>query len=162
MIFAKIYMDDDGCLVMDSVAHSVSNDIGSVSLSELRSDFSGRPYRVPRTTVIPTSAILCSTEAAAFLGKLFDPQNPSLSVSRFDGDFEFYHAYDEDFAFAYRPDSPDVTYRRVAITDRIAVCISHGVDHNALEKLTLADNETVKQLALREPIKKSDIPKVEG
>ncbi len=162
MIGAKIYLDDDGCLVIDSVAHSFEAGVCRVSLSEIRSDFFGRPYRVPRTTVIPTSAILCSTEAAELLGKLFDPQNPRLSASHFDGDFEFYHAYDEDFAFAYRPDSPDVTCRRVAPTDSITVCIAHGVDHNALGKLTLADNETVKHLVLREPIKKSDIPPIGG
>lgn len=162
MICAKIYVDDGGVLVFDTVAHSLHRDGLSVSLSEMREDFFGHPYRVPRSTVSPTSAILCSPEAAALMETVFSPENPRLAVSRFDGDFEFgalgngEHA--EDCFFAFRPDALGVTCRHLSPTDRFTVCIAHGVNYAALSHLTLADNETVKQLALCEPCRKSDLP----
>ncbi len=165
MIYAKIYVDENSDLVFDSVKQDVDF---YCSVSQLKTDFFGDPYRVPRTTITPSSGVVISPEAKALFENCLNPENPNLAVNKFDGDFELFEtgvhmdAGDSGLGFSFKPSSTTDTKKILKSTDRFTICVKKGINLEVLEDFTQAPNELIKNLNISEPVNESELSPSSG
>lgn len=165
MIYAKIYVDENSDLIFDSIKKDVRF---YCSVAQTKKGFSGRSYRVPRTTIIPTSGVVISPEAKTLFENWLNPENPNLAVNNFDGDFELFDAGvhmddgDSGLGFSFKPSNETDTFRRLKSTDKFTICIKKGINLAVLEDFTQAPNELIKNLNISEPVNESELSPSSG
>ena len=160
MIYAKIYLETNGDLVIDSVKEDVDGFI-EVCRKEKRADGS---YRiVPMTEIKPSTNVLCSPEAKRMLENILEPRNPNLVVSRFDGELALFRnneplRLDSGLRFCFRPNKLGETKKTITCGGKVYLSVKFGFDLNVLDDFKIADNDFIKKLDISKPVDDAVIP----
>ena len=167
-VFAKIFVEDGGKLVLDSVKEDIDQPFaGRIEVCKKERGKDGSLHIVPYTMISPPMAILSSPEAKALLQKVFDLSNPKLKVSRFDGTFEFLDANkrgDENpanLSFAFRPNKLGETRCVLDPAEEVTLSVRYGFSYKVFDYLRLADNEFLKNLDITSPVRVDDVTLIE-
>ena len=159
MIYAKMYLNDKGDIVFDSVKENVD---GECLLAGRKLDKNNKPYVRQFTTIYSAKHIVASPESQKMFKQLMDRSNPNRSVNGFVGDFEFYKQENSgsssDYVFSYKPSVINETMKTLSNDDKIVVCTNKGVSYHVLDKFTLSDNEFIKNLDITNPVPENNIP----
>ena len=159
MIYAKMYLNDKGDIVFDSVKENVD---GECMLAGRKLDKNNKPYVRQFTTVYSASNIVASPESQKIFKKLIDRSNPNRSVNGFVGDFEFYKQENadknSDYIFSFKPSVVNETQKILSADDKFVICTNKGVSYHVLDKFALSDNEFIKNLDISKPVPEKDIP----
>ena len=160
MIYAKIYIEANGDLVIDSVKEDVAGWV-DVCRKEKRAD--GTYRIVPMTEIKPSTNVLCSPEAKRMLENILEPLNPNLVVSRFDGELALFRnneplRLDSGLRFCFRPNKLGETKKTITCGGKVYLNVKYGFDLDVLDDFQIADNEFIKNLDISKPVDDVDIP----
>ena len=160
MIYAKLYLDINGDLIIDSVKEDVK---GYIEICQKRLRPDGSYIIVPMTEVKPSTNVVCSPEAKHRLQSLFDPKNKNLIVSKFDGEFALFRSCkplwrDSGLRFCFRPNRLGETKKTIKPNSTVMLNVGYGLDLDVMDDFRIADNEFIKNLDISKPVDESDIP----
>ncbi len=160
MIYAKLYLDINGDLIIDSVKEDVCGYI-EICQKKLRAD--GSYLIVPMTELKPSTNVVCSLEAKQRLQSLLDPKNPNLIISKFDGELALFRNSkplwrDSGLRFCFRPDRLGETKKIIKPNSAVMLSVKFGFDFDVIDDFKIAENEFIKNLDISKPIDESDIP----
>ena len=160
MIYAKIYLETNGDLVIDSVKEDVE---GFIEICQKKKKADGSYLIVPMTEIKPSTNVVCSQEAKQMLKILLDPKNPNLTVSKFDGELALFRnntplSRDSGLRFCFRPDKLGETKKTIKPNGKIYLSVEYGMDYAVLDDFKIADNEFIKKLDISNPVCDANIP----
>ena len=160
MIYAKIYLESNGDLVLDSVKEDVE---GFVDVCQKKVMPDGSRRIVPMTEIKPSTNVVCSPEAKRLFTSILDPRNPNLTVSRFDGELALFRNNaplyrDSGLRFCFRPDKLGETRKIIKPNGKVYLSVKFGADLDVLDDFRIVDNEFIKNLDISKPVDEEDIP----